>query len=880
MSCASLVPGTSSQALILDSRALIFPVRYTFILRLAKVRKGPQRHGTEALDAIPYRRAQLLICPAKPLTSARLVSLATPLPGKTARLVSFASSAQKRPFEHFRRLLDIHLPNSDSRTPLDIDAASSASFVRSSRLMSNASFFRPPRSASIPHDDGSNAPSTSSSENLNLTPSSSCPSEIRPATTQHNTSAFVPDDELALGTETATATATATASASASASCNPPLPFVSFQATTIAPSPPVQPIPFEDARRWGRTALDPGASYYDASSSLRISTNVASASSTASPSLYHRESPTGHSSLSPIRIPTPLNHKTSASSIRLLTRTPSLKAALAHSIGSASGTSSVISSPMITAMGDVTPLPSPLLSGESPGPWKRLAVGSVSPPQHRSLLSSVGEDLPTMAAPIVPVKSSHTTASSSSRRKVYASLAENDGASRPLPKLSQQPQPQSQSQPHTRNRSLSEYTTPDPAAIPKRIVSVSGPHAKADSQGPQMRREQNLAESRGLAPNVANPPTPPPSESSKDSTDAASASRYEYFEAFDRHDRKRRRWRSVRTVGQGTFSRVVLATSQKDQPKHLSADSGNTSLADPPLDRKTLVAIKVCEHGPQGGASEERVEMSLKRELEIMQSIRHPSLVNLKAWNIEPTRAILVLTYCPGGDLFDIATTHRRLLTPLLMRRIFAELVGAVKYLHEQMIVHRDIKLENVLVNLTPNELADPSIDWSTYPHSVIALADLGLSRRIAEDEKLETRCGSEDYAAPEVIMGQPYDGRATDAWSLGVLLYALLESRLPFDPPPGMNDSHRMRSRKSHRIARGEWRWIEYGGEDGDHEGNEVRFKERGLLDAMHITESLLKRARSRWTLQQVFDSPWVRDAIAAEGGIRFREEVGGTEV
>ncbi|KAM0259738.1 hypothetical protein ACHAQJ_003174 [Trichoderma viride] len=738
--------------------------------------------------------------------------------------------------------------------------------------MSNASFFRPSTSTSIPYDDGSHAPSTSSSENLNLTPSSGCPSEIRSDTNLHNnTSAFVPDDELALAAATATATA----------SCNPPMPFVNFQATTIAPSPPVQSAPFEDAGRRGRAALDPGASCHDASSSLRISTNVASSSSpTASPSLYHRESPTGHTSLSPIRIPTPLNHKTSSSSIRLLTRTPSLRAALAHSIGSASGTSSVISSPMITAMGDVTPLPSPLLSGESPGPWKRLTVGSVSPPQHRSLLSSVGEDLPTMSAPIGPMKGSNA-ATSSSRRKVYVSLTENDEASQRLPKLSQQLQLQSQSQPHTRNRSLSEYTSPDPAAIPKRIVSVSGPHAKPDPQGPQMRREQNLAESRGLSPNVAKPPTPPPSESSRDSTDAASTSRYEYFEAFDRHDRKRRRWRSVRTVGQGTFSRVVLATSQMDQPKHLTADLGNTTaVTDPPLDRKTLVAIKVCEHGPQGGASEERVEMSLKRELEIMQSIHHPSLVDLKAWNIEPTRAILVLTYSPGGDLFDIATTHRKLLTPPLMRRIFAELVGAVKYLHEQMIVHRDIKLENVLVNLTPNELADPSVNWSTYPYSVIALADLGLSRRIAEDEKLETRCGSEDYAAPEVIMGQPYDGRATDAWSLGVLLYALLESRLPFDPPPGMNDSHRMRSRKSHRIARGEWRWIEYGGEDGDHEANEARFNERGLLDAMYITEGLLKRARNRWTLQQVFASPWVQGGIAAEGGIRFREEIGGAEV
>lgn len=185
-----------------------------------------------------------------------------------------------------------------------------------------------------------------------------------------------------------------------------------------------------------------------------------------------------------------------------------------------------------------------------------------------------------------------------------------------------------------------------------------------------------------------------------------------------------------------------------------------------------------------------------------------------------------------------------------------------------------------MLVNLTENELADPSVDWSLYPNSVITLTDLGLSRRITPDEKLETRCGSDDYAAPEVIMGQPYDGRAIDAWSLGVLLYALLESRLPFDPHPGMSDAHRMRSRTSHRIARVEWRWVEFAGDDGDHEGNEAKFEEKGLLGAMRITEELLKRARSRWTLDRVAQQPWVKDGIRVDGGVKFWEEVEGQEI
>jgi len=132
--------------------------------------------------------------------------------------------------------------------------------------------------------------------------------------------------------------------------------------------------------------------------------------------------------------------------------------------------------------------------------------------------------------------------------------------------------------------------------------------------------------------------------------------------------------------------------------------------------------------------------------------------------------------------------------------------------------------------------------------------------------------------------MGQPYDGRATDAWSLGVLLYALLESRLPFDPLPATGETQmRMRSRTSHRIARVEWRWIEYGAEgegEGDHGADLERFDAKGLRGAMELVEGLLKRCRSRWPLAKVAETEWVRGGVAVEGGIKFREEEEGEEV
>lgn len=279
-----------------------------------------------------------------------------------------------------------------------------------------------------------------------------------------------------------------------------------------------------------------------------------------------------------------------------------------------------------------------------------------------------------------------------SKRKVYAGLRANEPPENSISSNGDKM--------HGRNRSVSEYI-PDPMTIPKRQLTVSGSHTRPGDHNNNsgdgdhnLRREPNLSAARGLTA-TTNPPTPPPSESSQSNDGSASRlskkPRFEYFEARGKEDNKLRRWRAVKQLGEGTFSRVMLATSQ------VSVDDAEESGASTPVepDLKTLVAVKVCEHGPRGGASEQRIEMSLKRELEIMRSINHPSIVHLKAWNIEPTRALLVLSYCPGGDLFDVATTHRDLLTPPLLRRIFAELVGAVRYLHDRRIVHRDIKLES-----------------------------------------------------------------------------------------------------------------------------------------------------------------------------------------
>ena len=247
----------------------------------------------------------------------------------------------------------------------------------------------------------------------------------------------------------------------------------------------------------------------------------------------------------------------------------------------------------------------------------------------------------------------------------------------------------------TRNRSFSEYVA-SAGQIPRaRNVAVSGTQSPtiAEPVGQSMQREEYLAVQRGIS-DLPTPRLPTPSASDTSVTAEAGDQQSltatqeigaPIFDAPLLKDGKTKHWIALRLLGTGSFSRVMLATS----------DMSKAGFHEEQMNPKTLVAVKVCEHGPAGGADEKRIEESLHREIEILKAISHPSLVHLIAVSILPKRAYLVLSYCPGGDMFELASQKLTLLTSSLVRRIFAELVAAVRYLHEKGIVHRDIKLES-----------------------------------------------------------------------------------------------------------------------------------------------------------------------------------------
>lgn len=189
----------------------------------------------------------------------------------------------------------------------------------------------------------------------------------------------------------------------------------------------------------------------------------------------------------------------------------------------------------------------------------------------------------------------------------------------------------------------------------------------------------------------------------------------------------------------------------------------------------------------------------------------------------------LVLEHVSGGELFDLLqrSGNRRRMGEDFLRRVFGELARGVGWLHEAGVVHRDLKLENIMFTVNPFTLADQAdanakIPVDKLPTPLVKLTDFGLARFIDFSEPLlQTRCGSESFAAPEIIMGKPYDGRDTDSWATGVILFALVTGELPFDrsstgTPSGRTDEETERRKRMMRIAKGQYSWPEAVGSEG----------------------------------------------------------------
>ncbi|KAL4066024.1 kinase-like domain-containing protein [Scleroderma yunnanense] len=208
-------------------------------------------------------------------------------------------------------------------------------------------------------------------------------------------------------------------------------------------------------------------------------------------------------------------------------------------------------------------------------------------------------------------------------------------------------------------------------------------------------------------------------------------------------------WKVGRTIGKGSSGRVRIARHVKTR-----------QFAAVKIVSKSTLANKHTRTG-------QHMLLNIEREIVIMKLIDHPHVMRLyDVWETS-SDLYLILEYIEGGELFDYLCSNGPLSTSEALG-YFQQIIFAVDYCHRFNIAHRDLKPENLLMDKEKN----------------IKIADFGMAawQARAKDGLLQTACGSPHYAAPEIIMGKEYDGRFSDIWSCGIILFALLVGHLPFD--------------------------------------------------------------------------------------------------
>ncbi|CCC11117.1 unnamed protein product [Sordaria macrospora k-hell] len=222
----------------------------------------------------------------------------------------------------------------------------------------------------------------------------------------------------------------------------------------------------------------------------------------------------------------------------------------------------------------------------------------------------------------------------------------------------------------------------------------------------------------------------------------------------------------IKTIGQGSMGKVKLAKKE-----------GTNELASSPIKCDIpIVACKIIERvspddGRQSREEREKADAAREdrnaREAAIVSLLNHQYICGLRDNLRTRWHWYMLFEYVNGGQMLDYIISHGKL-KEKQARKFARQIASAVDYCHRNSIVHRDLKIENILISKTGD----------------IKIIDFGLSNLFSpeEDRKLKTYCGSLYFAAPELLQARPYTGPEVDVWSFGVVLFVLVCGKVPFD--------------------------------------------------------------------------------------------------
>ncbi|KAF5828215.1 hypothetical protein DUNSADRAFT_18019 [Dunaliella salina] len=330
----------------------------------------------------------------------------------------------------------------------------------------------------------------------------------------------------------------------------------------------------------------------------------------------------------------------------------------------------------------------------------------------------------------------HARPSTSAAAEVAA--ASKAGASAPAPAATSAP-------------TMAAAATTAAASAAVHQLSPASAFASPAAQGRQQQgqQQQQQQQQHSLTPNSSSPGAPT----------AAAGAAVTPFSAFspcdygallgceinEEHSAALPGYTVGKVIGEGGFCQVRLAVH------HLS---------------KRKVAIKVINKSKLTDVNEAK---RIQREIRVMLHLTHECIIKLFEVVDSADTLYLVMEHAPNQSLLDYVRARKRLVegkAAIFLKQI----VAGLQYCHSREVVHRDVKLENILLGADGN----------------MKIIDFGLSAFFVPGKRLRVHCGSPSYAAPEIVSRKHYDGPPVDVWSLGVVLFACLAGHLPFHSSSG----------------------------------------------------------------------------------------------
>eukprot|EP01063_Lacrimia_lanifica_P019658 TRINITY_DN27117_c0_g1_i1.p1 TRINITY_DN27117_c0_g1~~TRINITY_DN27117_c0_g1_i1.p1 ORF type:complete len:528 (+),score=248.46 TRINITY_DN27117_c0_g1_i1:99-1682(+) len=214
-------------------------------------------------------------------------------------------------------------------------------------------------------------------------------------------------------------------------------------------------------------------------------------------------------------------------------------------------------------------------------------------------------------------------------------------------------------------------------------------------------------------------------------------------------DKFRLRYRRIKVVGKGSFGEAVLVRSRDDGKRYIT---------------KTIDCTPMTE----------KDKLDVYREIKILADVNHPNIVRYKEHYEELNNLWIVMEYADGGDLAQRLKEQRKKATDdghlyfdeQLIMMWFLQMCMALKHLHDNHILHRDVKTANIFLT----------------SKNVVKLGDFGISTVLHDTMAVaHTVCGTPYYFSPEICQNKPY-GSKSDVWALGIVLYEMVTLRRPFN--------------------------------------------------------------------------------------------------